>query len=245
VARAVFFDLDGTLTDYGRMVSYALETLSVKVAGRTGVAAARFVEVYAATQHEDEEAQRTGKLTMTELRDRGRRFGRTLERLGVADPALTHELATAYAEARRTTAFAVPGARETLVRLNERGVWVAIVTEGSSREQRGQLSQLGWTGLVNDVVVSEDVGAHKPDSALARAALTHAGVVPQNAVFVGDRAIWDLKPARELGMTTILYATPLYREEAVQGRAFVDATVDSHQTLLCWLEAWLDRKLTG
>ena len=46
VTRAVLFDLDGTLTDYARMVRHTLEGLAKEAATRAGVSAARFIEVY-------------------------------------------------------------------------------------------------------------------------------------------------------------------------------------------------------
>ena len=240
MAYAVFFDLDGTLTDYGRMVEHTMATLAERVAARAKVDAARFKVVYNAVQAEDETSQRAGGLTVTELRDRRRRFGRTLECLGIHDAALVEELSAAYAEARRTTCFSLPGAEATLRLLKDRGVWVAIVTEGSGQEQRGQIDRLGWTSLLDDLVISEELGLHKPEPALVAAALTRARLEAQQAVFVGDRALWDLQPAKRLGMTTVLFVTSLYREEAEAGAAFIDARVESHDELQEWLTHWLE-----
>lgn len=239
---AVLFDLDGTLTDYRRFVSHTVAQLAAVVEQRAEVDAARFKETYREVQREDEAAERQGLITVAELRDRRRRFSRTLARLGVFEAELVEELAAAYEELRRTTSFAMPGASETLTFLAEREVWIGVVTEGAAREQRGQLAALGWEDRVNDLVISEEAGIHKPDPGLVAQALLHADVAAADAICVGDRAIWDLRPAKDLGLTTVLLVSEAYAGEAEAGAAHIDLRAANHAELRTLLETWLAQR---
>lgn len=54
------------------------------------------------------------------------------------------------------------------------------------------------------VVASADVRLRKPDPAIFHCALEQAGVVPAEAVYVGDSIRLDIEPARAIGMRSIL-----------------------------------------
>lgn len=240
--HAVFFDLDGTLTDYQALVNHVLAELSTRVEAHTGLPAAKFLATYMKVQADDEAQERAGLISVVTVRDRKRRFGAALRKHGILDERLTEELARGYAEARRLNSFPMLGATATLRMLKDAGVWIGIVTEGSGREQRGQIDKLGWSPLIDDLVISEEAGVHKPEPALVRLALTHSSVDANQAVFVGDRTLWDLAPAKSLGMTTVLMDVGLYPEEAAKAPECIDHRVHNHGELQAWLHDWLKRR---
>ena len=61
--------------------------------------------------------------------------------------------------------------------------------------------------LFDHVIESSKAGLRKPDPRIYRLACDALGVAPENAVYLDDLGI-NLKPARELGMTTIKVADP-------------------------------------
>ena len=61
--------------------------------------------------------------------------------------------------------------------------------------------------LFDHVIESSKAGLRKPDPRIYRLACDALGVLPENAVYLDDLGI-NLKPARELGMTTIKVADP-------------------------------------
>ncbi len=61
--------------------------------------------------------------------------------------------------------------------------------------------------LFDVVIESSKVGIRKPNPEIYRIACTQIGVAPEEAVFLDDLGI-NLKPARELGMTTIKVIDP-------------------------------------
>ena len=63
---------------------------------------------------------------------------------------------------------------------------------------------LSW---FEDGVFSHDVGVRKPNPKIYRIALQNANVKPEEAVFIDDKES-ALKPAKEMGMITILFEEP-------------------------------------
>lgn len=61
--------------------------------------------------------------------------------------------------------------------------------------------------LFDHVIESSKAGLRKPDPRIYRMACDALGVSPENAVYLDDLGI-NLKPARELGMTTIKVVDP-------------------------------------
>lgn len=63
------------------------------------------------------------------------------------------------------------------------------------------------TALFDTVVESSVVGVRKPDVAFYEIACQRLGIEPEEAVFLDDLGV-NLKPAREMGMTTIKVEDP-------------------------------------
>ena len=71
------------------------------------------------------------------------------------------------------------------------------------------LDSCGLGGRFTTEAVSSIVGANKPDEAIFRWALDHAGASAAESVMIGNRLDVDVRPARRLGMRTILcYLSP-------------------------------------
>lgn len=122
------------------------------------------------------------------------------------------------------------GAEVTLARLRER-YRLAIVTNGPSELQWPKLRKFALEGLVDHVVVSGDLGVHKPDPAIFHHLLTEAGVESANAAHVGDSIHSDIAGARAAGMTAI-WMPPHMREHDEVGEHTPDAVIGTLADLL-------------
>jgi putative hydrolase of the HAD superfamily len=80
---------------------------------------------------------------------------------------------------------------------------IGIVTNGPTEVQHAKLELLGIDRLVDFVLVSEEFGVAKPDPQIFREALRLAGVGPEEAVFVGDSAEFDMAGAQAAGIPTV------------------------------------------
>jgi putative hydrolase of the HAD superfamily len=206
MVRGLFFDLDGTLSDYFGGAERALDIVWDQVADRLAPHGKRdFLRSYWHNFDEMERMARQGELTTVEASSRRGRFAGVLRDLGAdQDDGLIAEMSDTYTTGRLRSARLFPGVAETLAALREAYV-VTVVTEGNGRLQKEQIRALGLEGLLHNIVVSQEAGLHKPDPALYRHALAAAGLSPAQSVMVGDRIDWDLIPAKSLGMRTVFF----------------------------------------
>jgi len=72
---------------------------------------------------------------------------------------------------------------------------------------------LGINSLFDTVIVSQENGWRKPSTKIFNAALNKLGVEAQNAVYIGDSPLEDIKGANESGIGTIFLASQFYSFE--------------------------------
>lgn len=173
---AFLFDLDGTLVDsvYSHVLAWrsALEGAGIELSvwrihRRIGMSG--------------------GLLVNALLRETGTQI--TAEQ--VAEIQRLHALAYARQVSQLRP---LPGARELLQYLTERGVPWTIATSGRMESAQPALDVLGVDPRV-PVVTRDQVGHAKPDPDLFLAAAERLGVDIEDAVVVGD-SVWDLLAAR-------------------------------------------------
>lgn len=101
-----------------------------------------------------------------------------------------------------------PETLRTLERLRAHGIKLGIITNGSIRTQEMKIRQLGLAPLLDEIVISEREGLHKPDPLIFERALQRLGVPPAEAWFVGDHPDTDIRGAFEAGLKAIWRTTP-------------------------------------
>ena len=67
------------------------------------------------------------------------------------------------------------------------------------------IADYGISDLFDVVIISEIVHLFKPDPAIFRAGLDQARIMPEEAIFVGDRPDNDIGPAKTAGMKTVRF----------------------------------------
>jgi putative hydrolase of the HAD superfamily len=87
--------------------------------------------------------------------------------------------------------------------LKNRGYIVGVVTNGPSYLQNHKMDMSGLREFCDIVVVSGDVGVHKPDPELLRYTARQLNLKPDECIYVGDHPINDIKCALEAGMEPI------------------------------------------
>jgi putative hydrolase of the HAD superfamily len=92
---------------------------------------------------------------------------------------------------------AMPGARETLRDLAARRVPLGILSNGWSQLQHLKAWLINFPG---PVLVSEEIGAWKPDARAFAIALERLGMRAQTTVYVGDESFVDVAGAKSAGM---------------------------------------------
>ena len=111
-------------------------------------------------------------------------------------------LLEAYQDRVVALAAPTPGAIDCLKQLRSAGWSIAIVTNGSTRQQHGKIDAIGFRELVDAVIVSGDLQIKKPDRRIFEAAASAAGVPLDNGWMVGDAPLHDIVGAQALGLRT-------------------------------------------
>ncbi len=93
---------------------------------------------------------------------------------------------------------------KTLERLREQGIKTAIITDGSPKKQYEKILRLKLENLVDEIIISDEVAARKPNSFLFELFLAHQGLQPHEVMYIGDRIDNDIIPAKEVGIITVL-----------------------------------------
>jgi putative hydrolase of the HAD superfamily len=96
-----------------------------------------------------------------------------------------------------------PDAAPALGRLRLRGIRSAVVSNWDV-SLRGVLAEVGLGGLVDEIVVSAEVGAKKPDPAIVEAALRRLRCPAGKALMVGDSPETDVAGAQAAGVRAVL-----------------------------------------
>ncbi len=106
------------------------------------------------------------------------------------------------------------GARRFLQDARMRGLRTVILTNGTINPQRAKIEEAGLVDLVDAVLVTEQVGFHKPHPEPFRHALRLVGGVPETAAMVGDTLYADVAGALEAGFARVFWLTSRPLEHA-------------------------------
>ena len=100
----------------------------------------------------------------------------------------------------------LPGA-EDFIRALHGKMKIALVSNGVSAIQRSRLSKSPLTPLYDAIVISEEVGAAKPDPKLLYVAMEQLGCTDvSTAVMMGDSLGADIGAANNAGMDSIFFS---------------------------------------
>ncbi len=140
-------------------------------------------------------------------------FGQLLARLGPdavgeRNPAvLIAAGVVAYHRSKEAGLVILDDAREVLKHLSASGVRLGVISAGLQVKQAEKLIRLGGLDYFDPTAIffSDQVGVSKPNPKIYAKACAHVGVEPDRAMYVGDRPLHDVAPARSVGMRTVHY----------------------------------------
>jgi len=127
------------------------------------------------------------------------------EARGVPEPqGELKEFLTGYFQRLSGQGALMPGVREALKSLQGKTLF-ALVSNGAGAVQDSRLAAGGIIDYFPVRVYSRDEGVAKPDPRILSITLERLGVLPEQAVFVGDSATSDMAAAQALGMDFIWF----------------------------------------
>ncbi|HET91642.1 MAG TPA: noncanonical pyrimidine nucleotidase, YjjG family [Chloroflexi bacterium] len=227
----LLLDADGTVLDYDSAEAAALEKAFTQ-AGHPYRPAYR--QVYRQINGEMWQLYERGELSPDEVKVR--RFQHLFAEIDVViDP---HVFSRIYLAHLAEEAEFIPGARALLETLHGQ-IGMVIITNGLGDVQRRRFSKSGVEKYVMDVVISDEVGASKPDSRIFDVAFERMGNPRREEVLiVGDSLTSDIGGGSAYGIDTCWY-NPVGRERPA------DAAICYEIKALSELEAILTGKGRG
>jgi putative hydrolase of the HAD superfamily len=202
--RAVLFDLDDTLFDHAGCARDALTAVQNSHESLRAMSFEVLERTHAALLEQLHTDVMLGRVPLEEARRQ--RFLRLLAACGAETPdAAAGDLAAKYRDAYRQSRRSLAGAAELLAAVRRREARVGIVSNNLLEEQLDKLRTCGLDSLVDELVVSEDVGVSKPDPGIFRVALDRLEIAAAEAVMVGDSWSADVLGARAAGIRAVWF----------------------------------------
>ena len=120
-------------------------------------------------------------------------------------PEICDAIADRFNELQEAELRMFPGAHETLDRLKELGVLLALVTNGAAAPQRKKVRRFALEHRFDHIQIEGEHGFGKPEEQAYRHALQSLGVGAHQTWMVGDNLEWEVVAPQRLGIYAIWY----------------------------------------
>ena len=189
--KAVLFDFDETLQDRTEAFEHYMDT---------------FLDTFRPSISEEE-----GEVCKEDMRVTGKGgyvnrvewCTQLIDMWGWKDALPAEELAEHYDVTFGDHNVIFKNSAPVMKELKDRGYIVGVVTNGPSYLQNHKMDTSGLRQYCDIVVVSGDVGVHKPDPELLRYTAKLLNLDCSECIYVGDHPINDIRCAIEAGMKPI------------------------------------------
>jgi putative hydrolase of the HAD superfamily len=200
----VLFDLDDTIIDFGSSAGTSWRTVCDEAAAAGAIADAEAlrdaIERTSAWFWSDAERHRVGRADLVAATTRI--VGQALEETG-DDAGQAAALAVRYRELRHAATRLLDGAVHTLEWLAARGTRLALVTNGTSGDQRGKIARFALDHHFEHVAIEGEAGVGKPDPRAYELALARLACEADGCWMVGDNLEWDVAAPQSLGLRAV------------------------------------------
>jgi putative hydrolase of the HAD superfamily len=119
------------------------------------------------------------------------------------DQDISVHIALTYGEERDKAVSLFPGAIETIQQLRDRGIKLALLTNGNAETQWVKIRRFNLTPLFDCVLVEGEFGIGKPDTRIYNYALESLGVKASEAWMIGDNFEWEVTAPQRIGIKGI------------------------------------------
>jgi putative hydrolase of the HAD superfamily len=189
--KAVLFDLDNTLIDFMKMKHSATEAAIEAMIG-AGVKLNKEEASKLIYQLYDEYGIEHQQIFQEFLIRTQKKVDHKILAAGIV----------AYRKARTVLAEPYQGVMSTLLKLKQRGMKLAIVSDAPILQAWTRLTEMKIQDFFDAVVTFEDTGQRKPNAQPFMKAIQQLEVKPEEVLHVGDWPERDIAGAKALGLKT-------------------------------------------
>lgn len=191
----VYFDLDDTLLNHRQAQMKALQDVHNHFSLFNGLETDDMVEVYHKINGEQWELYNAGKIDSDLLQHN--RFALTLSELDL-DENMADAMGEYYLQVYQNYWQWVDGAEEAFNAIRDK-YKVGILTNGFIEIQEKKFEQFDLYNLASELVISEEVGALKPNPEIFEYATNLAGCHPEEILYIGDSYQSDITGGHNFG----------------------------------------------
>jgi len=212
--KVICFDLDGTISDLGDGENRARLIIIDRLAQESGVPRDELAGVYdiewAKTKLEYMDLVADG---LEDIDIRERHMGKVLDIIGLESRPLDY--AQIFCSETMDGIYIYPDAMKVMDTLGEK-YRLTMITNGASKWQREKIEKLDIGGYFEEIIVSGELGHHKPSPRIFQEMTERTGVNPGEIIYVGNDYIKDIHGAKSSGWRTAwVKRTDEVRDETV------------------------------
>lgn len=202
--KHIFFDLDHTLWDFDKNATEALQELFLvyKFVDLGISSADKFIETYGRNNQRVWALYHNGKIDKAQLRKA--RFADTFMELGLSPTLFPASFEADYLRICPTKTNLFPGTHETLSYLKEKYV-LHLISNGFKDAAEIKVEKTDLKKYFSQIVISEDVGVHKPHPDIYQYSLRAAQAEKAESIMIGDSIEADIRGAQAFGLEAIYF----------------------------------------
>ncbi|HEU5384077.1 MAG TPA: HAD family hydrolase [Ktedonobacteraceae bacterium] len=206
--KGIFFDMDGVLLLTTQRSAQSWQLVGHHFAPLLGLSPWRLTQALAESRQAY--AQEIAHDAHKQQRDRLEPFAtrremveRALAQVGKRERALASAMVRSYERLRKTHRRLAPFAHETLQALRDRGLRLALLSNGNARYQRQKIAHHRLAPLFDAIWIEEEVGIAKPDPRIFLMAMERFALSAHEVWMVGDDLARDIAASQHLGLFAI------------------------------------------
>ena len=235
--KAIFFDLDDTLINFGGVTEQAwiltCENLLNVYPELTVDAHELAHEIVARNEAfwSDEENRPKGNVDFAAIRRE--LIQNIFNDLGVQHPDAVEFLVSQYAVYKEEAVYLYEDVHETLAKLKAMGKKLVAITNGDGQRQREKLQRFELTPYFDAILIEGEQGVGKPTQQAYQNALDICGVTASEASMVGDNYLWEVEAPKKYGLKGV-WANTLGKELPPERTVEPDLIITRIHELLEW-----------
>ena len=197
----MLLDLDDTILAYNDGADVCWQQVCARYGPQVscdGPALQAAIRAYADWHWSDPQRHREGRLDIRKAR--AHIITEAIRTLGHDRPELGLQMSQEFTDLREELMKPFPQAVETLAVFKDRGVRMALLTNGNAATQRSKIRRWDLEQYFELIVIEGEFGCGKPEPRVYRHALHQLRVSPADTWMVGDNLDWDVAAPQQLGI---------------------------------------------
>lgn len=203
--KAILFDMDDTILKWDVLSELAWREACKAAAEKTrlfeGEKLLNEINDLRDWYYKDPERHRIGRLNLQNARRAIVKMA--LEKLGCAEVGIADEVATSYGNLKEDLIEFFPGTEDTLRKLIDMGIKLALVTNGEAKTQTDKIERFNLRRYFTACLIEGELGYGKPDPRMYEKALNKLGAKAEQTWMVGDDLERDIAGAQRAGIFSI------------------------------------------